>query len=641
MPGVPGAGGDYPPPRGPSVSVLYTVRPAWATHATSPVEGDDDGDGAVQGQSAPGRTERVLGRLSEPLVYVAAAVLALLGAWWALRLTQLDWHVPLSYSGDAVAVAAHVKTTLSTGWYEHQPLLGWPTGQNFHDFPAADDLHLLLMKLLGAVLGDWAVTLNVYFVLGFPLAALTAAYFLRRVGVGRAMSVVGATLFALAPYHFARGEVHLFLASYWVLPPALLVVVRAFRGEPLWSRGGGRLDARAVSTGLSMVLVAAGSAYYGVFTLALLAVGALVAAVYHRNDRRVLGALAAGAIVVATMVLLMLPDLLYARSHGTDAGALSRPQEGAEVYALKLSSLLLPVPGHVVGLLADVRATYEQFPVPGESPALGVVAAVGLLVLIGVVILHAGRPAAHPATTNVRYWTLVALGALAVVALLLSTVGGFSSLISFVTTSVRGWNRMSIVLALLSLAAVGLLLDQAAGRLRARTSKTTAMVTLAAVGAVLIVVGTLDQASPLYRPDVDAVAAEFHADADWVGQVEETFGDDAAVFQLPAMPFPESPPRNGVVDTDQLKPFLHSDTLRWSGGGIKGRPESDWPSLVAALPAPDALDALDDAGFDALVLDTRALGDDGAGVAQAWEELLGAPVIEGADGRYLVFDLQP
>ncbi|NUU16775.1 hypothetical protein HP550_05870 [Cellulomonas humilata] len=595
------------------------------------------------------RGRATTGRLSEVLVYATAAMLALVSAAWALRLTRVDWHVPFSYSGDAVAIAAHVKTTLTTGWYEHQPLLGWPAGQIYHDYPLSEDLHLLLIKLLGAVLGDWAVTLNVYFVLGFPLAALTAAYFLRRIGVGRAMTVVGATLFALAPYHFSRGETHLFLASYWVLPPALLVVVRVWRGEPLWSGGTGaglrlgrwRLDTRALSTGLALVLVATGSTYYAVFTLCLLGIGALVAMFYHRDDRRFLGAAAAGAVLVATLALLMVPDLLYARAHGANQGALFRNQAGSEVYALKLAALLLPVPGHAIRLLADVRTTYDDdFPLPGEFPSLGLVAAAGLLALLVIVVVQVARPASHPSHPGVRLSMLVSLGGLALVALLLSTVGGVSSLISFLTPNVRGWNRMSIVLALLSLAAVGLLLDHAAGRLRARTSRAVAMVTLVAGGTVLIVLGTLDQASPLYRPDHQSVQATFRADADWVGQVEETFGDDAAVFQLPFMSYPESPAVNGVADTDQLRPFLHSDTLRWSGGGIKGRPESAWPSVVAGMPVADAQAAMLDAGFSAVVLDTQALGDDDGGVERAWRALVGAPVVEGADGRYLVFDLR-
>lgn len=626
---------------------MLSGRHALDAGAQFPPDGTTAGMGV---EEQVGRASSWLRRIAPELVtYVAAASISAAGAVWALRLWRADLHVPLWYWGDAVAVSAHVKTTLSQGWYESQPLLGWPYGQHFHDFPTSDDLSLVVMKVMGAVLHDWALTLNVYFFLGFPLAALTATYFLRRVGVNRTMAVVGAVLYALAPYHFQRNEAHLFLAMYWVVPPALLVCVRAFRGEPLWSRHGerrpgllGSFDIRAVSTGLAMVLVSAEAAYYGVFTLTLLAVAGVVAFSNGRSIRRFCGAVMAGVVAAVTLALLMLPDSLYERAHGTDVGALSRDAPQAEIYALKITSLLLPVPGHRFGPFASIRNTYDTtYPLPSETPTLGAVAAVGLVLCLVVVVIHLGRRS-FSAWSDARRWSMtITLGALVLVALLVSTVGGVGSLVSFLTPNIRGWNRMSIFISLLCFAGVGLAVDHVIGRLAARHGRPIALVCVASVGVGLVGLGTLDQVAPTMRPDVDATATAFRNDATWVRQVEDEFGADAAVFQLPYMSFPESPALNGAYDTDPLKPFLHSDTLRWSGGGIKGRARSDWPATVAALPTPDAADAIASAGFTAVVLDTVALGPDTGGVQSAWRALAGPPVVVSPDSRYLVFDLRP
>jgi len=582
---------------------------------------------------------------AELLTYLAVTVTSTLATVWSLQLWRADLRVPFLYWGDALATSAHVKTTLATGWYEHQPLLGVPAGQTFHDFPTADNLHLVAVRLLGLVTDDWPTVLNLYFLLGFPLAAVAAVYFLRQIGAGRTGSVVVGTLFAVAPYHFLRAEGHLWLASYYVVPLALLVVYRVLRGEPLWgpAEGSGeRRWTRAAVTALACVTVATASTYYAVFTVALLAAASVVALAQHRRVRAFGGAVAATALTVAVTFLNMLPDTLWSQQHGPDLGALVRNGAEAELYSLKLTALLLPVSNHVLGPLAALRQHYDNdYPLISERPMLGTAGAIGLVVLLTVVLVQLARSSARSGDGSARWRTLTALGALCVVALLLSTTGGLSSIVSLVTPDLRGWNRMSIVIMLLALAAVATVMDMAAGWLRARTSALVTGVALGVVGAVLVVAGTVDQVGRGAAPAYETTAAAFASDAQWVGEVEQELGADAWVFQLPYLAFPEAQGLNGVLDTDQLRPFLHSDTLGWSGGGIKGRAASDWGSLVAALPVEEAAPQMVAAGFSGALVDRVAYGPDADAVQAAWTALAGDPIVTSTDGRHLVFDLRP
>ena len=95
------------------------------------------------------------------------------------------------------------------------------------------------------------------------------------------------------------------------------------------------------------------------------------------------------------------------------------------------------------------------------------------------------------------------------------------------------------------------------------------------------------------------------------------------VFQLAYQGFPEASSVNGVVYTDQLKPFLHSTTLRWSGGGLRGRAENDWPLLVAAEKAPRMVADVAVAGFEGIMIDRRTYFDGGATLEAALDEALG------------------
>lgn len=593
-------------------------------------------------------------RVREGATYLLSVLMSLLATVVSLQLWRADWRVPFTYYGDAVAVSAHFKTVIETGWYESQSLLAAPTGQVYHDFPTADNLNFAAAHVLSWFTSDFAVAVNVYYVVGFLLAALTAVWFLRECRVSRWLTVPLAVLYAIAPYHFIRGEGHLWLASYFTLPLALVVVLRVVRGDRLW--GGrpsrwrllGLLTGRGASTLLCLVLVTTGSTYYGVFVVVMIAAAAIVSWWRSRSWRRFGGAVVAGTVVVATALANMAPDLLYTQEHGSSLTGLVRSPEWTEIYALKLAQLLLPVPGHRIGILATIREKYDSvYPLVSEYPSLGAVAATGLVIalLVALVSLGGRRSQRLPELTaeqTQRTRTIALLSALTLFAFLVATVGGLATFVSFVTDSLRGWNRMSIIIAMFALAVVGLVLDAWLSRFGRRWSwRPVTRRSLAGGLAVLVLlVGFFDQTTAGDVPDYEANAAAFEADATWVAQVEDVMPDDAMIFQAPYVAFPETSPVNGVFDTDQLKMYLHSSTLRWSSGGIKGRSTTDWPGEVEELPAEQMVSSLAAVGFSGVMIDRQRYGEDAAAqMEQGLTAVVGAPETESADGRYALYSL--
>lgn len=586
-------------------------------------------------------------RVLEVATYLAAAVTAVLTTVLAMRLWRADLRIPFIYHGDAIAVAAHFKTVIETGWYEYQPLLGYPAGQTYHDFPTADNLNFVFAHVLGWFTSDWALAMNVYFLVGFPLTAVAAVWFLREAGLSRAMSVVMAVLFAIAPYHFIRNTSHLWLASYFTLPLAMVVVLRAVRGEALWGRGRGPrlvrlLTGRGAVTVVCLALVATASSYYAVFVLIMLAAAGAGAWLRDRRTGRFFGAALAGVVAAVVVLINMLPDVLYERTYGESAAGFVRNAVEVEIYALKLSQLLLPVPGHRVDALASLRSRYDlNYPLMSEQPALGMVAAFGLVVAMLVVAYtlvvrgRVRRPELLPEQVR-RTTTIAYLSMLTFVAFLWSTVGGLATFLSFITASLRGWNRMSIVIALLCLAVTGLVLDAAVSRLaRWRGLRPAARRAVAwTLAAGVLTVGYLDQVTPGAVPQYAESKAAFEADARWIGEVEDALPQDAAVFQLPFLAFPET-----VPGTEQLRAYLHSSTLRWSGGAIKGRPTSDWSQQVAGLAPQDMVDDLAVAGFSGIVLDRQAYGEGFETLEEELAQAAGTAVAVSDDGRYVLFSL--
>ncbi|AXH35346.1 hypothetical protein DVJ78_07945 [Humibacter sp. BT305] len=573
------------------------------------------------------------------LPYAASAVLSTVLLFWAYELWGIDWRVPLTYSGDALAVASHVKTVIETGWFSHQPDLGAPYGQFYGDYPQADNLHLLIMSAARFLVPDWGVLLNLYFVVGFPLAAVTATWFLRRVGVTRLISVALGVVYSLAPYHFIRGEGHLFLSAYFVVPLALVVLWRFLTDRPIWRlrTTGPRwlkpFSWRSVSTVLVLALLATASSYYAVFTAILIGLAGLSVLVRTRSWRRFLAAACAGAVLAVTVVLNALPDLVYQWINGPNPGALVRSPPEAELYSFKLASLLLPVPGHRFPPFAELRSLYDaHYPLPSEGPALGIIAGIGLLLLFAVavhVLLAAGRPLVD--LRRVRMRVVAILAGLSLIAFLFGTVGGAATFLSFIGFPIRAWDRILILISLFALTAVGIAIDGVLRRMRLARRRA---VVAGVIAALVMLFAAWDQVPAVNHDSRAADVASFYSDEQFVAGIEAAVEPGCLIYQLPYVPFPESAPVNGVTDSQQLRMFLHSDDLRWSGGGIKGRPQIDQLGAIGSLPVVEMVDSLHGLGACGVVIDRAGYTDQGQQVLAGLQQVTGGTVVDSPGGRF-------
>ena len=212
-----------------------------------------------------------------------------------------------------------------------------------------------------------------------------------------------------------------------------------------------------------------------------------------------------------------------------------------------------------------------------------------------------------------------------VIAFLLATVGGVSTLINYwLSPQLRAWNRMSVFIAFFSLVAVALLLD----RLRRRLGPAPGPRALfgAALGAVLVV-GVLDQTTQKDVPAYKATAAQYHSDGVLVAAIERRLPHDAMVFQLPYQGFPESKPINRMTNYDQVRGYLHSHDLRWSYGAMQGRP-ADWAEDLADKPASLVVPAVAASGFGGIWVDRFGYSAGGAAISTALRTLSGvAPIL--------------
>jgi phosphoglycerol transferase len=566
-----------------------------------------------EGPPKPGRGRS---RLAEMIWPLSAAALALVAACLVLEVWNADLRVPFDYSGDAAFTAAVVKHAVEDGALWENDELGAPRGQELYDFPvfAGDNVQLALVRALGVVVRDPIVAFNLFYLLTFPLAALTAFLVLRRLGAGQPGAFAASVLYSLLPYHFLRGEDHLFLAAYWAVPLGCFLALSVLADAPLVTPLRSR---RALAILAACAIVGSAAVYYAAFTLILLAAAAILAAATRRTTRPLVTAGALGAAIVVALVVNFAPAIVDRLREGSNP-AVERFAFETEVFSLRPLQLVLPVRDHRVGALADLKERYEnQVGVTEASfAALGLVGSVGLVVLLATILLATVRPGAPRGDPLVRYAAVLAL-----IALLFAMAGGLAPVVSFlISPQLHAWNRFSVFIAFLALLAVALLL----GRLRGGAAW--------AVAAALVVVGALDQTTRAMTPSYDQVAAEWSSDADWVERVDAALPEGAAVLELPYLAFPSSPPVQRMVDYDHVRPYLHSDDLRWSYGAMKGRDEDVGDDV-------DTLAEARAAGFAGVMVDRFGYADNGAALEAAARETGTREPIVSADGRRVFFPL--
>jgi phosphoglycerol transferase len=560
----------------------------------------------------------------DALLAVVAGVLAILAAGAVLRLWHATPSVPLSYLGDANLYGAVVKATAEHGWYLHNGAIGAPFGQELYDFPldSSATAPVLWVEVLGLFGLSYGAIVNVFFVSTFAVVAAVAYLVFRELRVARPVAFVCSVLYALAPYHFHRGEDHLYLSAYYAVPLTALLLLRLLGGEPLFAGWRSRRTWSTVALGLA---VGTGGLYYAVFAVTLLVAAALVVLVSQSWRVGAAGLAAAGVVALAVGVQ-QLPTVVHDLRHGAVDADPRFPSE-SEVFGLRIAQLVLPVPNHRLGFLGHAAERYARDAQPSaDTDGMGTAATLGLVWLVAIAVgssLRRRGPPPAPATA-------------VVLVLLVGTTAGVPTLIAYlVTPTIRAWSRMGIVIMFLALLGLAFLLESLGRRLGPRRRR----LFLGLLGTVLVL-GVADQTSNALVPPYGWTKASFRSDAGLVAALERRLPRGALVYQLPYLEFPNANPhpRQPLIEYDLYRGYLHSRTLRWSYGALK-HSDADWARELRYYPLARTLGGIAAAGVAGVYVDRFGYPDGGLAVEAVLRRVAGPP-LESADRRLAFFDLR-
>jgi phosphoglycerol transferase len=408
-----------------------------------------------------------------------------------------------------------------------------------------------------------------------------------------------------------------------------------FHGNNGWNN---LISKKFAISALICVLVSSAFIYYTFFSCFLLLIAGIIAYLSQRNKYPLLNSLILISVIIFGILVNMSPFLIYQIENGKNPEAVIRSPAESELYGLKIVQLLMPIGGHRIPLLANISGYYSgTAPLVNENAvaSLGVIGSIGFLLLIAWAFYRISNglmPKTVDLSSHINELSILNLSVV-----LLATLGGFGTLFAYLISSdIRGYNRVSIFIAFFSLFAVFLVLDAFSRKYaKSQTSRLLFNIFI----CIVLVFGILDQTSSSFVPPYASTKAEYLNDESFVDSIESIMPENAMIFQLPYIPFPEYPPVNRLTDYSHIRAYLHSKDLRWSYGAMKGRPGDAWQKLVAGMPVGDMLKTLSQSGFKGIYIDSYGYQDDGSKLISDIKQILGAEPLISNNQRIYFFDM--
>lgn len=548
-----------------------------------------------------------------PLAVIAFFSASLFMSGWPKGLLP-ELITPYSYDGDGMAYLWNLQRVIEGAWYFDNHRAGFPFGSNHLDYPTSDTGSYLAIKLIGWVIPSAAAALNLYYLLGFSLAAIAGYLVSRTTGVSKSFAVATALIYTFTSFHFGRLG-HLFFTWYFVAPLFFYVGFRLLLEKQVFLEGSQNLF-RKLTNAIALCALASFGIYYSFFGCIVIVFCTVISFCVYRSSKYLFEGLLTLFFIVLGVLLNVLPSLLNIFSNGENREGVSRMAAESELYALKIAQLLLPRGDHRLDAFFEFTNWYNSsFPLITEnvSASLGIVGSIGFLILIGSAFF---LPFLRRKNTSTYSNTSVHLGApsfeqgqfqvlaiLCIGLVLMGTLGGFSSLFSMlVSSAIRSWNRVSIFIAFISVLACMLAINLLVIKFtKPRFAKAACLL----IAVVLLVLGVLDQtAKPCHWCQL-ANQKLYKNDSDFIATVEASLPKNAAIYQLPYAGYPENGAVNGMGSYDQARGHLHSRHLNWSFGGMRGR-EGDWfYRKLAQLPISEQVTVAAAMGFSGIYVDRR------------------------------------
>lgn len=561
------------------------------------------------------------------LFYTSEAVLAIFLILWLLG----RWGVPLRapcppMKGDTMNAFFTSKVILDEGWWMHTQRLSAPHGLRLEAFPANGNLDFLVMRIAAFFVKEPTEVTNLSWFVTIVLTALISTWALIRLGISKFTAYVIGLLYAFLPHLYFRTTAHLMLVFYLVpIVITFCILVLSGKFQELKKHNKVLLFLGCFLVGFNYIYNAAFSLFFLTFTAA--------ACLFLPDKKKKLTlAFIAIFLLIASTFLNLLPTILeYQADPGTGEKMTSfKSINSADIYALRIRNLVIPVRDHFIPLLAGIhnKVSQSNFPFQNEASLsnLGTIATIGFLFLLMYSLVKILN------LRNLKFFNIKisSAAALTIAALLLASYGSFGSLINIISPQIRAYNRISVFIAFLSLFAFAFLLDLLTERF---FKFHHGWVFILVLLGCLLVFGVMDQRPGNFKPVSKNAMTDLDSPKELVAELENKLPKGAMVFNLPYNRFPRSLSIHQMPKQVEVIPYLHSKHLRWSCMPLSQKAEV-WQEWITNLPVEEMAAALCVTKFSGIWIDCRAYKDRGKKIIDKLSAIADDKKIYSRDQRY-------
>ena len=513
---------------------------------------------------------------------------------------------------------------------------GYPLGMNINHFPGLDITENLFSKAINLMSGNPFLGLNLLLFLSFPITAALTVVALRLVNSHGVIAIMLATAFAVIPYHWGRGLGHTYLATTYSVVTGVIIALLIGTGR-FHKTFAQRNTLQLIGIGLLAVITAWTGVYYAIFGLILMTTALLWR--FSKGDRT--KALAIGFIPILITGLLVivgfLPGLLTTLNDPPYAQLSERLPYESVIFAGILAAALIPAPIFTFSFLEKYNSSITD--AINAAPAFEnrvptnfgtVVTTVAFIVLIVGLLMRARNASWRKTTTQLPLVTY-----LLVVSILFFIPWGLNYLFAgIVTAQIRAWNRFLPVILLLAILAAGIVLS--------RFTKRGIALTIAAGGVAATFINSVMPFASNYKMSAAQTTQEATDARNYTEAINSAIPESCGILQLPFMQYPENGP---ILELDDYGPFWfpltqENGSKSWSYGAVKNTAASTWMAALSEIPGQSDVDAMIQAGFCGIHVDSRAYVQPAAERINAdLTQRFGPPIATGKEGKWNLYQI--
>lgn len=500
--------------------------------------------------------------------------------------------------------------------------LGAPFGYDTKDFMNAAYLSKVWMNVWALFTDNYVLSFNLGYLSGYVLLAVISFWVLIKLEIQPEVCFVSSILYTFLPYHLLRGQIHLSLSFYIMVPIAVFYFLKLMgnKDEKITRKS-------LVVWAVSMAFIGMSGVYYAFFSCFFLCVVMLYNLINKASIKKIMGCIYSIILICGGMILALLPNILYLCENGINSSAVVRQSSEVPLYALRLTQLILPVTNHRLDCLAGLKDLYNKMIVvtEGDWASLGIWLTFGL----AIIILNIFRISQKGENS----YLLFKLSILTLCGLLYASAGSLIEIQALAISVIRCANRISVFIAFFACISFSIV----AQKLLQKVHKSNQFI-FNGILIIILCIGIYDQ-----TPSIKSECYETFYDKSTVEFIEaiENENPGAMILQLPNVQFPENGMENGMKDYSHFVGYLYSNSLKWSYGAMKGREGSVFLNNLCGLEVEDMVEQAAESGFAGIYIDRYGyIQSDVDELEESLFQITGQLPIISENGRYSYFSLK-